>query len=316
MDKIKVALIGVGNFGKKRLEALKYTQLFDIIGYIDTQKRNELGITRLEPSDIEDLSSLDALIISSPNHTHFSYLKWALENNIHVLCEKPICTNKGEIEILRQLKTKSSSLFKMGSNFSYFPTNLELKKILKNHNYGKLKRVKSSIGHNNMKNLAQWFFKEDLSGGGSLIDNGIHIITFFNSIFSSLTVKSLELSFNEQQDVEVKSFLKLNAKECPIIQVESSWMKTDGYAQLEFIFENATINTDITSDTILIQEKGMEERMIKTQGDNSILAELKDFALSIKNANEIYPNLEDSKNIMNIIFNAYSLVESQKRNLA
>lgn len=76
------------------------------------------------------LGSLDAIVVSSPHTLHFEHAKLALENGLHVLCEKPMCTRADDArELVRLAKEKNLHLL-VPYGWHYKPFVQEAKKWL------------------------------------------------------------------------------------------------------------------------------------------------------------------------------------------
>ena len=108
MNKLKVGVIGVGSMGKNHVRsyaALK--NVCDLIGVYDVDQ--ELSQEIAESYGVKSFSSLeqlmgevDAVNIATPTTTHFDIAKKALNNNLHILLEKPITDTIDQAEKLLQ----------------------------------------------------------------------------------------------------------------------------------------------------------------------------------------------------------------------
>lgn len=119
MKKIRIAVIGTGYLGKYHVE--KYAQLSeaDLIAVcdIDTEHSRDLA-EKYHVKTTTDYHSLigqvDAVSIVTPTPSHFEIGKFFLENNVHVLMEKPIATTVDEADILINLARKNKVVLQVG----------------------------------------------------------------------------------------------------------------------------------------------------------------------------------------------------------
>lgn len=97
---------------------------------------------------LSDLFSCDAVIISSPNYTHYEYLDSLLKNsNCYIFCEKPPVTSIADIEKLEQLPDVMKN--RIFFNFNYRFSNISeiIKNNMSSDNMGKLVLVQISNSH-------------------------------------------------------------------------------------------------------------------------------------------------------------------------
>jgi len=107
MEKIKVAVAGLGFIGPAHIEALRRIPNIEVVAISDIDeataraKARELGIER-STADFDDLLSdeIESVHICTPNNLHYEMAKKALNAGKHVICEKPLATTVEEAEEL------------------------------------------------------------------------------------------------------------------------------------------------------------------------------------------------------------------------
>ena len=116
---INTAVIGVGVQGQRHAEKLAALPASNLVGVVDADKdradsvAKALGVERID--DYRDLiGRVDAVVISSPTSTHYEVTKAMLENDIHVLLEKPIATTMDEARELVELGENRRLVFQVG----------------------------------------------------------------------------------------------------------------------------------------------------------------------------------------------------------
>ena len=127
----------------------------------------------------EMLSSaeLDALIITSPNDTHYEYTLQALERGVHVLCEKPLALSYAQAREMADTAEAKGLITMTPFTYSYMPTARYLKQLLSEDYIGQ-------PYHLNMRYYAgfgrdsaySWRFDAERAGSGALGDIASHFL--------------------------------------------------------------------------------------------------------------------------------------------
>lgn len=120
---------------------------------------------------------LDAVILCTPNHTHFELTKFFLERGIHVLCEKPMTTTAEDAVALRHIAQGTGTVLLMGFVNRYRDDIQELRSRIRSGQIGKIQICEVSWRRKKgIPRPGSWFTQKQLSGGGVLIDLGSHMI--------------------------------------------------------------------------------------------------------------------------------------------
>ncbi|MCZ6522028.1 MAG: Gfo/Idh/MocA family oxidoreductase, partial [Bacteroidetes bacterium] len=105
MEKISTCIVGLGRAGRFDLDSILKLNQFELLYIVDpVNKRkdinNDLPKNVVFTSSLDEAVSnphLDAVIVSSPTHSHFDYIIQALNNGKHVFTEKPLGKSSEEI---------------------------------------------------------------------------------------------------------------------------------------------------------------------------------------------------------------------------
>jgi predicted dehydrogenase len=131
--KVRIGLIGTGMMGLEHIRNIKLIPEFEIAAYADptAQSRDwakgmigESPVSIAEYTDPRDLlkdRSLDAVLIASPNHTHADILDHALPTGLHILCEKPVCSQVDDAERIAAAAAQRESVFWVGMEYRFMP---------------------------------------------------------------------------------------------------------------------------------------------------------------------------------------------------
>jgi len=186
MEKVKVGIIGVGGIAQyAHIPCFQKLKDAEVVAVCDP---NELKLKDVAEkfnipqkfSDYRkllDLKEIDAVVICTPNAFHREQAVAALQSDKHVLCEKPIALNGNEVgEILKVAEEKKKKF--MGAFCHRFDnTSQILKKFIDRGEFGEIYYAKANyLRRRGIPGLGGWFTTKELSGGGPLIDCGVHIL--------------------------------------------------------------------------------------------------------------------------------------------
>lgn len=121
MKKVRVAVLGYGHLGKwhcQKVEAHK--EMVEFVAIVEKFPAGQEAAKANHPnvrivSDIKDvINDIDAAFVVTPTSTHFELVKYLLENNKHVFCEKPVCSNDEEAGKLAEIAKGKNVVLQVG----------------------------------------------------------------------------------------------------------------------------------------------------------------------------------------------------------
>jgi predicted dehydrogenase len=180
---IKVGIIGYGYMGEIRRRVLEENDSFQLIGICDPKplnlgKGNPYKIWKSPHEVIQE--DLDAVFVCTPNSLSPDIVINSLESGKHVFCEKPPGRTVEDIENMRKAEQKSGLKLMFGFNHRLHPGILEAKQIVDSGRFGKILFIRGIYGKSGGVNyLKSWRNDINISGGGILIDQGIHMLDLF-----------------------------------------------------------------------------------------------------------------------------------------
>lgn len=163
----------------------------DLVGIWDddTARGNEAATrfgTRFEPDLDALLNAVDAVAICSETARHYPLIERSAAKGCHVLCEKPIAATLEEADAIARAIAASGVVFMQSFPKRFDPVNHELKRLVDTGALGRIWLVRIRHGHRygtNREFLDGWWTKPELSGGGTLIDEGVHGADFLAWLF-------------------------------------------------------------------------------------------------------------------------------------
>jgi predicted dehydrogenase len=249
MDQLKFGIAGFGKMGKIREIAIANSQEAELIAIFEINDYQYSDDSVIQCKSFDELlsSEIDAVIISSYVSVAAEYVIRALNSGIHVFCEKPPAMNANEMLEVIEAEKNSDKVLKYGFNHRFHYSVMEAKKTINEEVLGKLLWMRGVYGkagsidfHENWRNYKKY------SGGGILLDQGIHMIDLFryfaNDEFDCLNAHLTTSYWNI--DCEDNAFLTLKSTNDVVAILHSSATHWKHKFLLEMTFENGYINLD------------------------------------------------------------------------
>lgn len=186
MKKLNIGIIGTGWPGQMHAQAAKAAKgaVLYACADLDDERRKTFEKEYAPEKSYADYEKLlqdkkvDAAIICLPNFLHFPASLTALEAGKHVLCEKPPTLNAAEMIVLREEAQKRGLLYYFGRQFRFTPEMRLARSLVEQGRLGKIYHAKATFVRSRgiPVGLGGWFTEKKRSGGGALIDIGIHAL--------------------------------------------------------------------------------------------------------------------------------------------
>ena len=188
MNKLKVGIIGLGGIcrgahmpGYLKMDNVEIAAICDILPEkIDSFKKdfNMPDIPSFtDYGDLINFEGLDYVDICTPNYLHSIIAVEAMEKGLHVFCEKPDAVSVEEAEKMREAAEKYSRHLMVMRNNRYRATAKYLKQFIADGKMGEI--YCGRCGWQRRRGIpgkGGWFTTKAQSGGGPLIDLGVHMI--------------------------------------------------------------------------------------------------------------------------------------------
>ncbi len=182
---LKVGMIGAGGIGRVHMETFAKTEGAEIVAVTDVNREaaekaaKEYGIARVHDSAeklIED-PDLDAVIIGVPNKWHAPLAVKALQANKHVLLEKPMAIDLNDAKKIRDAALKSDRVLMISHQMRWEGPAMAVKEKVEQGELGNIYHAKTGwFRRKGIPGWGSWFTQKQMSGGGPLIDIGVHML--------------------------------------------------------------------------------------------------------------------------------------------
>lgn len=314
--------------GKRRVEAVAKNQNSELICVADNDLMCAKKLAQTLKCDFYssyekaiERNEVNAVVVAMPNKYHCEVSEKSLNLGKHVFCEKPLTITPQEAKLLVWTAFKNKVYLKAGSNVRFFPNVLKAKELINCGVLGKLLFARGWIGHEGW-NLGQgsWFSNPDIVGGGTLLDNGCHIIDivrwFIGEIKECIGYCATVLH-KLPSALEDNAMGILIGTDGQMATVQSSWTEWDGYFYLEFCGEKGTVCIDSRgskADTIVkIKNNPPEILDYSKEPKVSFQKEIDDFVSCMMEKRQPLPSGYDGMRTIQIINALYKSAKSGQR---
>lgn len=206
-DKIKIAVVGAGYWGKNLIRNFQALGVLDLICDVRKETLKPYSHLRRVTGSWDAVladSNLTAVAIATPAETHYQLVKDALQAGKHVFVEKPLALTEEEGAHLHELAKAQNKVLMVGHLLQYHPAIIKLKELVLKGELGKIQYIYSNrlnLGKvRNEENILWSFAPHDISVilslvgempdsvtsfGGSYLQEGIADVTISNLSFPS-----------------------------------------------------------------------------------------------------------------------------------
>lgn len=147
-------------------------------------------------NDMIDNADLDAIVISTPNDTHYPITMKALEKGLHVLCEKPIALTYAQAQEMATLADEKGVKHLAPFTYSFMPTARYIKQLVDDGYLGKPYHLnlRYYTGYGRDGQYA-WRFDKKIAGSGIIGDLGSHFLYIAEWIYGEIEAITCRLGF-------------------------------------------------------------------------------------------------------------------------
>jgi predicted dehydrogenase len=218
VKRVRLGIIGLGYIGKIHMSHSLKLPNVDLVAVSDSSKKalkqaKTAGIKKTF-TNYEQLlrePNIDAVIIALPTHLHFQCAIQAVEAGKHIFLEKPIARNLKEAKGIVKAARNSVKLM-MGYPLRFNKSFRELKTKVDSGILGDVEVAYATLissgpffhrseSHTPLP-VPNWWFNKELTGGGALMDAGIHVINLLRWYFGDITQIKSHLGYRFNLDFE------------------------------------------------------------------------------------------------------------------
>ncbi|HEY5220730.1 MAG TPA: Gfo/Idh/MocA family oxidoreductase [Candidatus Paceibacterota bacterium] len=181
---LRVGIIGAGLIGAKRAKIIATRPGTRLVTVADPDLDRAKALA--DAYGVEAMADwkklvrrpdIDAVVVAVPNAFTAPIVLAALAHKKHVLSEKPFGITAAESKKMLAAARTSRRVVKVGFNHRFHEGLMKAHEIMEKGGIGKVLFLRSRYGHGGRKGMEkEWRFNKKISGGGELLDQGVHII--------------------------------------------------------------------------------------------------------------------------------------------
>ena len=247
---LKCGIIGFGYMGKIRYRVIRDHPKLALSTVCDATPDKLLDQKEIlvvsNPIDVIN-SDLDIIFVCTPNHLIPEITAQSLSRGKHVFCEKPPGKTLADIQLMQNAeKNNPGTKLMFGFNHRFHPGVIKAKAIADSGRMGKVIALRGLYGKSGGKNFSKsWRNDLEISGGGILLDQGIHMLDLFNYFLGGFTsVKSFMSNCQWNFDVEDNAVVILKNETDQLAMLHSSATFWKHMFQLNIILEHGYLKLE------------------------------------------------------------------------
>jgi predicted dehydrogenase len=182
MSEAKLGFLGVGWIGRQRMRSILDTGRARAVAIADPSPQMAEEARRLAPeaklvTTIEDMLELgaDGVVIATPSALHAEQAIRALKGGGAVFCQKPLGRNAGEVRAVVDAARAGDLLLGVDLSYRFSEAMRSLRKEVQSGALGRI-HAAELVFHNAYGPDKPWFYDPELSGGGCVMDLGVHLV--------------------------------------------------------------------------------------------------------------------------------------------
>ncbi len=323
---LSFAVVGCGLIGRKRTTALGKVAGTRLRFACDLDRARAAAVAALAPGaepaarfeEVVAHPEVDAVIVATLNASLAPIALAAVRAGKHVLLEKPGALGAAQLRALAREATEGGVAVRIGYNHRFHPGILKAREIVDSGVLGPLMFLRGRYGHGGRKGYdREWRADPKLSGGGELIDQGVHLIDLASWFLGDFpTVEGHAATYFWDMKVDDNAFLSLRTAAGQTAWLHVSCTEWKNMFSLELYGRDGKISVDglggsygterLTYYRMLPQMGPPETQTWEyPAGDDSWAGETSAFAEDIRLGRVPSPGLHEGARTLEIVESIY-----------
>lgn len=321
---MNVALIGCGAVGSKRARHLAAARL---VHCVDLERERAAQVAALnqgcacgsdwrEPLGRRDVA---AVIVATPPDVQSQIVRAAITAGKHVLVEKPAARHADELVGLQQLAAEHGVRVRVGFNHRFHRAFRQARQLVDSGALGPLMYLRARYGHGGRPGYAsEWRAQPHRSGGGELIDQGVHLIDLARWFLGEFVeVDGFAPTYFWDMPVEDNGFMLLKTAAQQVAFLHASCTEWKNTFCWELIGRQGKLQIDGLGGSYgveslrwyrMLPEMGPPETIIweYPMPDDSWAVEMAEFIEDVRQGREPAPGLADALAALAVVGRIYT----------
>jgi predicted dehydrogenase len=317
------AIVGCGLIGQKRARTLPDSFL-KLTCDLDLARAEALASTIAgckATSDLNEIlsdSDVDVVIVSAPNTELAPITEAVVRQGKHVLVEKPGAIFSRELSAIESIACETGSLVRIGYNHRYHPAFRKIGELGRDEDFGEFMFLRARYGHGGRPGYErEWRANPKLSGGGELIDQGVHLIDLASLwLGDTAQVAGYTATYYWDMPVDDNAFVSLRDARGRTAWLHASCTEWKNLFSFEIYFKRAKLHVEGLGGSYgverlyyykMLPEMGPPETIIYEfpRGDQSWRLELDEFLEDIRIGRTPIPGLKEGIRTLEIVEDIY-----------
>ena len=315
--RMRVAIIGTGSIAERHVagyhanaDAAEVVAVCDVDGdrARTFAKRHNVRHAYTDAAELLDEQRPEAVSICTPNYLHAPQTIMALEAGASVLCEKPMATTLDDAKAMRTAAARADRVLYIGFNHRFIGKFNLAKRLLDSGDFGRLLVARIAIGHGMYERLSTtWFGDRTRSGGGTFIDNGVHmldLLRWYGDRIASISAHAHRLLV-QSGDVEDNAIAVMQLGNGGMASLQCSWTWPPLYTmQFHMICERGTI--DLGGDDVVTFRTGDKApRVTASPAMNAHAEQVRHFLAAARGEEKPFVTPDDGLSAVRVALGAY-----------
>ncbi len=216
-----IAIVGCGLIGQKRMRSLGSGRRLVAAADVIAERAEALAsqsfgaIATTDWPEAVNRTDVDAVVVATTNRWLAPVALAAIQAGKHVLIEKPAARCSAELQPLLDAAEAARVCVQVGFNHRYHPAFVKAREIVDSGALGPIMFVRGRYGHGGRIGYEkEWRAIPEISGGGELLDQGVHLIDLAGCFLGPFTrVEGFSHTYFWDMPVEDNGFLLLRTAE-------------------------------------------------------------------------------------------------------
>jgi predicted dehydrogenase len=323
-----VAIIGCGLIGQKRAKTLVNCKLVACVDHIlekaDAIAKHHPGCHAFTDwREAIKLPEVDIIIIATLHATLAEISLAAANAGKHILVEKPAGRRADEIDAVIQAANQKGILARVGFNHRYHRAFRQARALVDAGELGELMFIRARYGHGGRIGYdKEWRAQPALSGGGELIDQGVHLIDLARWFLGDFTdIHGYAHTYYWDMPVDDNGFLLLKTANKQVAHLHAScteWKNTFSFeiygraGKIDINGLGGSYGVERLSFYKMSAAMGPPETFIweYPMADDSWEVEFKEFIEDIQHHRQPNPGLQDARATLKIVEEIYRISQT------
>lgn len=329
--KFGLALIGAGGMGRVWADAIKTVPSVSLRLVVDTDLEKAGRLARQFAGcrvavSVAGIGSgnenISGAIVAVPHAFLASVSQELLRHGINVLCEKPGGISAAEVKKTMALARRKKLVYAVGFNHRYHAAFIKAREVIAAGRIGRLQFIRARYGFGGRPGYEkEWRFKKNLSGGGELLDQGVHMIDLARSFLGDFAKAQGALGdFFWHGEVEDNAFALLQTRAGQVAAIHVSWSNWKWVHCFEIFGEKGYCVINgldqryqgperlVVGRRARLLDKPPTERTFTFKNElkhSSLGRQLKDFIAAAKSKSSLLANGRDAAAVLKIVETIY-----------